>query len=69
MNRDEEDNIKELLSLSDRKAFYRPRLLNYLRKMTYAKKTFTIEFVGGAVIEIKKDLNAYPVRKVRKRRK
>ena len=69
IGRDEEDNIKELLSFSDQKAFYRPRLLNYLRKVTYARKTFNVEFVGGAVIEVKKDLNAYPVRKVNKRRK
>ena len=69
ISRDEADDIKELLSISERKAFYRPKLLNYIRKITYGRKTFSVEFVGGEVLEIKKDTKAYPVKSVRKRKK
>ena len=50
-----------------KKSFYRPSLLDYLRKITYSRKTFSVEFVGGEVLEVKKDLTAYPVRRVKKK--
>lgn len=68
ISQSENDHIEKLLAMKDKKAFFRKSLLDFLRKITYRKKTFFVEFVGGAVLEIKKDTHAYPVRKVRKRR-
>lgn len=68
ISRNENDRIEKLMALDYKIGFYRKSLLDLLRKVTYKKRTFFVEFVGGAVLEIKKDVRAYPVRKIRKRR-